>query len=530
MKNIVAGVLFFSILSLHSLAQPLSIKLKPQQIKALPALHSFAWAEYDSNILLFGGRTDGLHRRQPFAAFDAEGRPANIFMLSTANGSTIYRDLSELPMGIREQLQSTNMEFAQDDSLFYLFGGYGYSEQAQDHITFPYLTKINLPLLIHGLQNNLPIAGAFAQITDERFAITGGRAGKIGTRYFIYGGHRFEGRYNPMNGPSFVQTYTNALRSFEIFQNGLLPEIVGYTEQVDTAKFHRRDFNLVPQVLPGGELAFTAYSGVFRTDFDLPYTNAITTNIGESIEEQGFNQYLNHYHCAVAPIFMNNADEMHSVFFGGMAQYYPDSSGTLIQDNTVPFVSTIADVMRNGEGVLSETALDISMNGLKGAGSEFIPNPTLNKTYHGVIVLQDLPQDSLLLGWIIGGIEADMPSVFWINDGTQSRADNTLSEVWLYRNPSASVIKIENALDLRAFPCPMNDHVYLNANLSQATDVEILIHSASGKSVYQRRIKNVGVGEFQHTIEIDEALPSGLYVLQVNTQFGSQKIKLLVSE
>ena len=530
MKKIVAILFYFAGLSLYSIAQQLSVKLKPQIIETLPALHSFAWAEYNSKILLFGGRTDGLHRRQPFAAFDAEGRPANIFMLTIDNGSTIYRDLSEFPMGIREQLQSTNMEFAQDDSLFYLFGGYGYSEQAQDHITFPYLTKINLPLLIDRIQNNLPIGGAFAQITDERFAITGGRAGKIGTRYFIYGGHRFEGRYNPMNGPSFVQTYTNALRSFEIQQNGLLSEIVDYTEQIDTAKFHRRDFNLVPQVLPGGEYAFTAYSGVFRTDFDLPYTNAITTNLGESYEEQGFNQYLNHYHCAVTPIFMNNADEMHSIFFGGMAQYFPDSNATLIQDNTVPFVSTIADVKRDGAGVLSETALEISMNGLKGAGSEFIPNPSVNRTSHGVLVLQELPLDSLLLGWIIGGIEADMPSVFWVNDGTQSRAENMVSEVWLYGNAPASVLKIENELDLRVFPCPMNDHVYVNANLSQETDVEIIIHTASGKSVYRRRIKNVGAGEFKHTVEIDEALPAGMYVLQVNTQVGSQKIKLVVSD
>jgi len=146
-----------------------------------------------------------------------------------------------LPLALREQLQSTNMEFIQNDTLLYLFGGYGYSEQAQDHITFPYLTKVNLPLLKNALNNNLPIAGAFSQTTDERLAVTGGRAGKIGNRYFIYGGHRFEGRYNPMNGPSFVQTYTNALRSFEIQHIGAYLQLVDYIDQIDTAKFHRRD-------------------------------------------------------------------------------------------------------------------------------------------------------------------------------------------------------------------------------------------------------------------------------------------------
>ncbi len=451
-------------------------------------------------------------------------------MLNEADNTLVSRNLDELPASLREQLQSTNMEFIQNDSLLYLFGGYGYSEQAQDHITFPYLTKVNLPVLLNALNNNIPLNSAFSQVSDERLAITGGRAGKIGNRYFIYGGHRFEGRYNPMNGPSFVQTYTNALRSFEIQQNGPIPELADYSEQIDTAKFHRRDFNLVPQIFPGGNYAYTAYSGVFRTDFDLPYTNAITTNIGDTYEETGFNQYLNHYHCAVVPVFINENDRMHNLFFGGMAQYFPDTNGALVQDNSVPFVSTIADVQRDASGVLTETALEISMNGLKGAGAEFIPNSALSLSEHGVIVLSTLPQDSVLLGWIAGGIEADLPSVFWVNDGTQSRASGNLIEVWLHGDAPAPVIPIENSLSLRAFPCPMNDHVYVTLQLLKASDVGLRILTISGKSVYRKRFRDEQAGEFKHTIKIDDALLPGVYILEVETQSGIQTMKLIVSE
>lgn len=529
--KIATSLLFFCIgLNFISYAQPLSIKLIPKEVDAFPALQSFTWAEYNSHLLFMGGRIDGLHRRQPFAAFDEAGRPANIWMLNLENDQVISRSILELPSLLREQLQSTNMQFVQNDSLLYIFGGYGYSEQAQDHITFPYLTKVNLPRLISSLENNSPMAAAFSQINDERIAITGGRAGIMGTRFFIYGGHRFEGRYNPMNGPSFVQTYTNALRSFEIEQNASDVEIINYSEQIDTAKFHRRDFNLVPQVLPGGNMAYTAYSGVFRTDFDLPFTNAITTTIGESYEEQGFNQYLNHYHCAVVPVFLNDNDAMHNVFFGGMAQYFPDTNGTLAQDNSIPFVSTIADVTRNGAGVLSETALEISMNGLKGAGSEFIPNPNLTRTLHGVIVLSGLPEDSLLLGWIVGGIEADLPSIFWINDGSQSRAENRIMEVWLQGNIPATVIPISNEIELRAFPCPMNDHVFVTMRLNRESDVELLIRNTAGKKVYRKYLKNEPAGEFKHTIKIDNALSAGIYILEIATYDGIHKMKLIVSE
>jgi hypothetical protein len=221
---------------------------------------------------------------------------------------------------------------------------------------------------------------------------------------------------------------------------------------------------------------------------------------------------------------------MHTLFFGGMAQYFPDTNGALVQDNSVPFVSTIADVQRDAAGVLSETALEISMNGLKGAGAEFIPNPDLSLSAHGVIILSTLPSDSLLLGWIAGGIEADLPSVFWINDDTQSRALGSLMEVWLHGDAPAPVISIENSLSLRAFPCPMNDHVYVTLNLQHTSDVEVRIRSLAGKSVYRKRFSNEVAGEFKQTIKIDDALSPGVYLLDVETQSGSQTMKLIVSE
>ena len=39
------------------------------QIPGLPGLHSYAFAEHDGKWLIIGGRTDGLHPRQPFASF-----------------------------------------------------------------------------------------------------------------------------------------------------------------------------------------------------------------------------------------------------------------------------------------------------------------------------------------------------------------------------------------------------------------------------------------------------------------------------
>ena len=49
------------------------VRLEPIVIDSLGGLHSFAFGTNDEDWLLIGGRLDGLHERQPFAAFDYQG-------------------------------------------------------------------------------------------------------------------------------------------------------------------------------------------------------------------------------------------------------------------------------------------------------------------------------------------------------------------------------------------------------------------------------------------------------------------------
>lgn len=512
-------------------AQALNIKLIPRQSFGQPSIQSFAWAKSGNAIIILGGRVDGLHRRQPFAAFDAAGRPELIWVIDPVLGQSWSAGLNSLPALVREQLQSTNMQFIQSGNSLLLMGGYGYSDAAQDHITFPVLTEISdVAGLISTIQQGGGIVPYFRYSEDERVAVTGGQAARLGDVYMIVGGHRFEGRYNPMNGPSFVQTYTNAIRQFNIDYINDLPVVSNYSEMIDTAKFHRRDYNLVGQLLPGGTYAYTIYSGVFRTDLDLPYLNAITITGEEVFEEPDFIQYLNHYHCAVMPVYHQAEDRMHTLFFGGMAQYTRDSTGTLLQDNNVPFVRAITDVQRNSAGELMEVPLPITMSGLKGAGAEFVPASGLNIQHDEVIVLSGNETDSLLLGYIIGGIDSDAPNVFWVNDGTQSRADNGIVEVWYYpENPLQNLV-FKQDLNLRAYPCPVNDHVFIELNLRNGGNVNLRLINASGKVVAQRKLKDQIPGALKAEFEFKKGLSPGVYMLQIESPEGNSAMRILVSE
>ena len=60
------------------------------------------------------------------------------------------------------------------------------------------------------------ITSFFKQIANPIFQNSGGQLGKIGNDFYLVGGQIFTGRYNPMNNPTFVQTYLSKIQKFTI--------------------------------------------------------------------------------------------------------------------------------------------------------------------------------------------------------------------------------------------------------------------------------------------------------------------------
>ena len=248
-----------------------SIKLKPVTVPNLPGLHSFVVAQSGGKWLVIGGRKDGLHARQPFNAFPAASNNTDIYVIDINSQQFWLASVNSLATGLKEQLQSTNMNFYQDGDSLYIIGGYGYSNTALDHVTFPNLTSISVNGLISAIINSTTITPYFKQITDQKFAVNGGQLGKIGGSFFLVGGHRFDGRYNPMGNPTYTQTYVDGIKKFSLNNSGAQLSYSNYSLITDQVHLHRRDYNLVPQIFPNGEEGYTISSGVFQIGVDLPF-------------------------------------------------------------------------------------------------------------------------------------------------------------------------------------------------------------------------------------------------------------------
>ena len=521
------AIFFFLILgniheALRSQTSPFQILLEPLSITGLSGIQAYAFGQYNGKWLIVGGRLDGLHRRQPFASFDVAGRNDQLTVIDPLMKQMWSAPLTSLSVGLQDQLSSTNMEFIQEGDYLYLIGGYGYSYASNGHITYPNLTAIKLPEVINAIINKSPIHTFFRQIMDERFAVTGGYLNKIYNTYYLTGGQRFDGRYNPMgpdHGPGFSQVYTNAIQKFRIKEDGEKWTITHLPSVIDGVNLHRRDYNVVPQIMPNRQEGLTAFSGVFQVTIELPYLNSVNIDSAGYIVNNDFKQYYNHYHCAHIPLYSFKENKMHTVFFGGIAQYY-DSAGVLIQDNNVPFVKTIARVTRDEKGVMTEYKLPVEMPALLGAGSEFIPVEKLPKYNNEVIKLDELNDDTTLLGYIYGGISSMAMNVFFSNSGTQSSATNRIFKVYVIKKKVSVNLSFEGAkslLPMQVFPNPNDGSFVLKFNLQMPSDVKLSIYDLSGQILETTILKNMNAGENTLNRSIKKGTSTGIYFISLET-------------
>ncbi|MDB9882308.1 T9SS type A sorting domain-containing protein [Bacteroidia bacterium] len=282
--------------------------------------------------------------------------------------------------------------------------------------------------------------------------------------------------------------------------------------------------------MPNGEQGATAFSGVFQPTVDLPFLNSVNIDSTGHTVNNNFSQYYNHYHCAHVPLYSASNNEMHTVFFGGIAQYF-DRLDTLIQDNDVPFVKTIARVTRDANGAMAEYKLPIEMPTFLGAGSEFIPVESIVRFNNDVIKLDNLSSDSTLIGYIYGGINSSGANIFFSNNGTQSSASSQIFKVYITKAKTNSIDVLNKqsigSLQMQVYPNPNRGKFIIKYNLENAEAVKIIIQDSQGK-VLEEMVSKGLKGENQVNQRIKGLTNGGIYFITIktNSEKATQKIVL----
>jgi hypothetical protein len=217
---------------------------------------------------------------------------------------------------------------------------------------------------------------------------------------------------------------------------------------------------------------------------------------------------------------------MHSIFFGGMAQYFLDAAGNLVQDVNVPFVNTIARVTRNPDGSLEEVKLPIEMPGLTGAGAEFILHPDVPTYSNGVVKLDELSGDSVLLGYIFGGIKSPQANIFFTN--IPSTAETSVFAVWWLRGTSSlKELAIASPLQLMVSPNPTTGDLLINYHLPESSMVRVRIWNAAGRLLGEFDEGEQTAG--QHFIKLEATgMPKGYLLVNVLAGASQETQKILL--
>jgi hypothetical protein len=493
---------------------PYSVHIEAHDFPNLPGLHSYVFAQNDNKWLVIGGRKDGLHARQPFNTFPEASSNTDIYVIDIQSNQLWTSSVNTLATGLKEQLQSTNMNFYQKGDKLYIIGGYGFSQTANGHITYDKLTEVDVPGLMQAVINNQAITPFFNQIADSRFALTGGHLKMLGDTFYLVGGHKFDGRYNPMGNPTFTQEYTNQIRKFAINNTGSQLSIAGYNAITDPIHLRRRDYNLLPQIFPNGEEGLTISSGVFQINADLPFLYPVDITISGYTAQTSFNQYLSNYHSAVACVYDSTNNRMHNLFFGGMSQYYYDND-SMVKDDRVPFVKTVSRVSRDANGNLTEYRLPVEMPALHGASAEFIPNLDVPMYDSKVIKINNLNDDSVMIGYIYGGIHSPSLNPFSQNQTNTTRAENTVYKVWLIYDEMASVeekMQGNNPYDITVYPNPFERNFAVKFKVSKNTKVSYFVSNIQGQILKSEELGYLSSGEHNVEMKLNKVHNQALFV------------------
>ncbi len=466
-------------LSLNVFSQTdFSISLNNYAGCALPGLQSYAFGEWEGNYVFIGGRTEGLHLKQPWVSFHPDQRNTNIVVWSSTEHRTWTISTSSLPTALHEQLSSSNIQFYQERAKLILVGGYGYSKAIDDKKSFPALLVIDLPLLITEIKKGTITEKAFQIFNNESFAVCGGQLEYLNGKFYLVGGHRFDGSYNPKGNPTYVQNYVNGCRSFELKEEGQKLEVVQLASYIDTTLLHRRDYNLAPTMI-SGKPGLMAFSGVFQLERDMPYRNVVRMNeSGDWEEVDGFYQSYNHYHTAHIDLYDSASEKVHHYFLGGIGEYYLQND-TIVQDSNTPFVKTISRIEVDSDGKMNEFATGLEMPDYLGSGAHFLMAPGLPKTANGLIDISMFKEKRVLLGYVFGGIKSRKPNIFWENEGADSEASTLVQEIYW---ESKSVIEKPNVhsgdgLKLEVYTNANMDEFNVSFELQQASDIYFALTS-----------------------------------------------------
>lgn len=507
-------VFIFGIVATHSAsAQSLgNFRFDTVKIPDWPAIHSFAYGVMPPHVLMIGGRKDGIHDKK--TGFEITSNNSSMYLWNTQTNQITEQNLDGLPIELFDFLSASNAQFVQDSSYLYLMGGYAQSVLGEFK-TYPVFARIDLKNIISSILTKQDISNSIKYTVDDTFAIAGGQLRILDSIFYLVGGHYFSGKYND-DASKTVQRYTDAYRMFRIQNTPDTFYVNTLAEIHNDFNFHRRDFNLNPIIDEQGNKKLMVYSGVFQYNINRPFLNTAIIDRTNYEERFDFEHKLASYTCSRLGIYDSIKNEFHQIFFGGMAEYFKDSSNQIVRDPLVPFVKSVSCLTRKQNGRFEESLLKEELPGYFGTNSEILLSPDLPLFFQDIVDLNKLPKDSVFIGTLFGGIYNPTNER---NPWEKDLAKHTVSNPYLIKiyykaaipNRVNQIKLTEKEFSFQLIPNPVTEKFIVSFDapvpIKKAT---IWIQDVHGKTCYFKNITSIE--HQQISIDFNNQIPENYFI------------------
>ena len=188
--------------------------------------------------------------------------------------------------------------------------------------------------------------------------------------------------------------------------------------------------------------------------------------------------------------------------------------------------------MYDKNGRLAEYKMPVNMPAYLGAASEFIVNPALSILPNEVVAMDQFVGDTILLGYIYGGIQSPAANIFWINTGVESKASEMIYPVYLIKTKGDhSTLNYQSVggVQLQLYPDPIENRLSLNFTLKNAGDVLVEVTNLDGTLRLEKTLKKLAIGQHSETIKFRKLNRGEVYFVRLT--MGEVKVvqKMIVN-
>jgi len=431
---------------------PFTIQIEQAAFSLPSGLQSYVVGTSDGKWLLLAGRIGGLHGfNSGTNNFPPDTQNTTIFVVDPTAQTVATRSLTNLAESGMTQTQIdllsvTAPQWCQSKDILYMSGGYGVDESGTNFTTKDALTAIDIPGMMHWVVN--PTNGETAvQYIRQIFQITGGVMVEPSPNHvFLVFGQDFEGAniFTP------DVTYSEQVRQFRIIESKRrFSFVAGKTlPATPDPDYRRAGLNVVP-IIENGRPSFAAFSGSFTTNFGIWTIPVEINSRGVPTEASPTNattfmQGMNNFNCPTLQLYSQKERNSYTVLMGGISFGFFATNGAFETDAELPFINQVTTIKRDRHGVFSQYLMNAqypvilsteSNPGnqlLFGSSAVLIPTPGLPAYRNGVLNYDRLKTNSVVVGYIIGGIQSTLPNT---NVESDSAASPYIFKVTLIPTP-----------------------------------------------------------------------------------------------